>query len=407
MRPNISLSSTSLAETATEIPTLHPSIVPSNLPSTTPTSVPSSLPSSHPSSAPSSRPFSSELPSTNPSKYPPLTSKPTLTTNVTNMANLLLHIRGLPSLTGNDIALWESITNQHVLTYWNNISFDSIYISTVQTKLREQVTASNFRRLLNGTELQTGFVYSQQITYGILGIRMPRGDDLFYPPFEEFGGHDYAVRLQQLDAYDPLHPITVVSISSLTFAPSASPSTSTPTILPISRGVEVEKVIIAAVASTVGGLCVIAGAMCYSGRAPEPSTVTNIPTPPILVNDEESSTPEAPLSSLRKDAPLCEESEFLGEDNHSNMERSSMSCDSPLLGVDFSQGSDSPFKIQDLTPTASASTGFITSTCSPISDDYGLILDKWSRSMDQDTVIVEGGVYGRATPPFSNASSPS
>ena len=404
---SISQTPSALAEIATEIPTQHSSIVPSSLSSKIPIEIPSSLPSRHPSHGPSSLPIPSDIPSGSPSKFPPSTSKPTLRTNVSNMANLLLHIDGLPSLIGDDISLWESITGKHVMTYWNNISFHSIHISTVQTKIRDQMTVSNRRRLQNGTELQTGFVYNQQITYKRLGTRMPREGDLFFLPFEKDGGQEYATRLQQLDAYDPRYPITVVSLSMLTLAPSATPSTSTPTAPPSSSGIDVEKVIIAAVASILGGLFVIAGAMCYRSRVPESSTATSIPTPPIFVNDDESTTREVPMSVLRKNAPLLEDGEYLGEDNDSDMEPYSMSCESPLLGVEFSQSSDSPFKVQELTPAASVPAGFTTSIFSPATDDYGLILEKWSRSMDQDTVNVKDGVYDGGTPTFSNTLSPS
>jgi hypothetical protein len=397
----------------TGAPSLPPSLPPTELLTPSPSIIVSTVLSTAPS----------DTPSFDPSVVP--SSLPTVgNILIANRSNLLLTITGLPELTDDDISLWQNITSAHVMTYWKD--FNRVDILSVVTELTSQLAQPGDRRLQGTVELQTGFVYNQKIVYRPLTDNAPNGDDLFLPPFQ-IDKTSYASSLQQLNAHDPDIPIFIDSVSDLsipTSFPSIQPSmpptttkvptatytptdisSTAPSIEPTSMptmsapasssgGLDTKLIIIIAVGA-VGGLVLIyllyllfsmkrdsdpevrgaasTTASVITGALPAP------PPPEIRVKeDDESTTPEVYMTSIRENLPS---SGFSVAEDESDVEDYSLAGGTYLLGTDGSATSDDQAP-RGLSASAAAAAGFTSD---------GFASDSLLGNMDLDPYGISDG----------------
>ena len=278
--------------------------------------------------------------------------------------------------------------------YWNNFSTDLIYISSVTTELTNQIES---RRLQNGTgATKTAYIYNQTITYKVKSTNASLEERIFLAPFET-DTNSYTLKLEQLSVSNPANPISVVSVESLN-QPTVAPAPSN------NDGGTDSTLYIIIAASVVGGLIVISGIgyLTYrrSEKAQSPiSGESSAPPQDNQIHDDESSTPDAPISSIRDvrstGYSVGEESDI---DPYSVLGGSEVGSEGvPVMG--------SSSQTITLTAAGAAAAGFTTIDYTPSRDDYR---DSLLGNISDEPVHLIGGEISSDHVPFEfcNSGSP-
>ncbi len=152
-----------------------------------------------------------------------------------------MDFEGLPMLQMNDsnnsIFVWENITSQHVLSYWEALPIAHVVVTNVMTQFISQVlltesSPSTLNQVFNeeANATTTRVTYDQTITFGILTrqeIQNVNTDALFTRPFTS-SSQDYVNALMR--AFNTTEDVVLTNMFVMlpTTSPSPAPSAATP-----------------------------------------------------------------------------------------------------------------------------------------------------------------------------------
>lgn len=229
-------------------PSTFPSFVPSAIPSDAPSKGPiSSRPSPQPAFKPTSAPTRPTLP-TAPNPYSGTftpSTQPSIALNTATRNVIQMVLQNMPDMTNEtSIGLWEAVTSNHIVVYWDSRPFPPISVVDVTTVLLRQENVvdpdtQQLRHLDTGTTTnsQLSIYYQQEITYDNLfesDIIKDNEDSIFLDPFER----SEAAYVDALVSTFALSPETSYEIrvtrTVVLEASSSPPTTMSPTDAPVS-----------------------------------------------------------------------------------------------------------------------------------------------------------------------------
>lgn len=128
----------------------------------------------------------------------------------------------MPVLTNeSDILIWEQVTSDHVMNYWNGLPSTAVIVDAATTdliRIEEQIAGR--RRRLQAD--RTSYVYSQNITYGVVRDTTLTENNIFLRPFQ-LDQSDYGIALVQALQLDPLLDMLIAEILIIENSPSGPP----------------------------------------------------------------------------------------------------------------------------------------------------------------------------------------